>query len=213
MNERTDTGSVPGVVPQAPQAEAVLRRAIDLVEAARPMPLSNSSMINKEEVLELLNECVERLPDELRAARWLLKEREEYLARVRREGEEILGVARTRAERMVQKTEVVAAAQRESRRVLEAAEAESRRMRLETEDYCDQKLASFEGILAKTMRVVAQGRTKLQGDPLTDLASLTGESQAVEESPSDESENPVFDQDQAVEAGRRRGPARPAEDL
>ena len=197
MNEHNDTGSTPKVAYEAPQAEGVLRRAIDLIEAARPMPLSNSSMINKEEVLELLNDCVERLPDELRAARWLLKEREEYLARVRREGEEIMEVARTRAERMVQKTEVVKAAEREARRVVEIAEEQSRRMRLETEDYCDQKLASFEGILAKTMRVAAQGRSRLQGDPLTDLASMTGEQPAVEHGVP---ENPVFDQDQVAES-------------
>ena len=47
------------------------------------MPLSASVMINKEEVLDLLGEAIERLPDELRAARWLLKEREEFLAKVR----------------------------------------------------------------------------------------------------------------------------------
>ena len=44
------------------------------------MPLSASVMINRDEVLELLEDAIERLPDELRAARWLLKEREEFLA-------------------------------------------------------------------------------------------------------------------------------------
>ncbi len=43
------------------QAEALLRRAIDVIESARPMPLSSDSRINKEEVLELLNEALERL--------------------------------------------------------------------------------------------------------------------------------------------------------
>jgi hypothetical protein len=65
---------------QEPQVEAMLRRVIDVIDSARPMPLSSDSRINKEEVLELLNETVARLPDELRAARWLLKEREEFLA-------------------------------------------------------------------------------------------------------------------------------------
>ena len=45
-------------------------------------------------MLDLLDETIERLPDELRAARWLLKEREEYLAKVKREGEDILDQAR-----------------------------------------------------------------------------------------------------------------------
>ena len=40
------------------------------------MPLSTSVMIQKDEILELLDEALERRPEELRAARWLLKERE-----------------------------------------------------------------------------------------------------------------------------------------
>ena len=73
-------------------------------------------MISKEEVLELLDEAIERLPEELRAARWLLKEREEFLAKVRHEGDEILDQARARAERMVQRTEVVKAAEHRATR-------------------------------------------------------------------------------------------------
>ena len=63
------------------------------------------------------------MPDELRAARWLLKEREEFLAKVRREGDDILDQARARAERMVQRTEVVKAAETRARQVIEKAAA------------------------------------------------------------------------------------------
>jgi hypothetical protein len=112
------------------------------------------------------------LPEELRAARWLLKEREEYLARVRHEGDEILEQARARAERMVQRTEVVKAADQRAYQIVETAEAESRRLQHEVEDFCDQKLASFEIVLERTMTLVSAGRTKLQG------ANLLGEAEA-----------------------------------
>lgn len=150
----------------AAESEALLARVIEIIEAARPMPLSASSMINKEEVLDLLDEAVARLPDELRAARWLLKEREEFLAKVRREGDEILEQARSQAERMVQRTEVVKAAEQRARQIVEAAEAEARRMRHETEDFCDQKLASFEIVLERTLKMVGAGRAKLQAMPV-----------------------------------------------
>src|SRR3546814_13375707 len=77
--------------PRQPGAdvEERLRRLHDVVGSARPMPLSAAVMINRDEVLDALDEIIERLPDQLRAARWLLKEREEYLAKVRREGEDI----------------------------------------------------------------------------------------------------------------------------
>src|SRR3546814_9454767 len=95
------------------------------------MPVSKSGMINREEVLDALDEIIERLPDQLRAARWLLKEREEYLAKVRREGEDILNQARTRAERMVQRTEVVKASEARAQKILDAANEQAAQMRNE----------------------------------------------------------------------------------
>lgn len=150
----------------APETEALLGRVIEIIESARPMPLSASSMINKDEVLDLLDEAVGRLPDELRAARWLLKERDEFLAKVRREGDEILEKASNQAQHMVQRTEVVKAAESRARQIVESAEAEARRMRHETEDFCDQKLAGFEIVLDKTAKMVSSGRAKLQAMPL-----------------------------------------------
>src|SRR5437868_14948808 len=95
-----------------PPTEVLLKRVIDVLNNTRPMPLSSSHLLNnKDEVIELLEDALSRLPDELRQARWLLKEREEFLARTQREGDEIIEVARTQAARMVQKTEIVREAQ------------------------------------------------------------------------------------------------------
>jgi hypothetical protein len=148
-------------------------------------------MINREEVLELLEEAIERLPDELRAARWLLKEREDFLVKTRRDADDILDAARARAERMVQRTEVVKAAELRARQTVDAADEEARRLRLECEDYCDQKLASFEIVLERTMKTVAAGRTKLQGNP---LAGTSETAEPAEEQ--DDSGQAFFDQDQ-----------------
>ena len=156
-----DEGAPPAY--RAAQAEVLLRQAIKLVADARPMPLSASSMINKEEVLAVLNASVEGLPEELRAARWLLKERDDFLARVQREGDELISRARNRAEQMVQRTEIVKAAEERARRVVADAEERSRNLRLETEDWCDQKLGGMEVVLQRTMRTVASGRARLQG--------------------------------------------------
>lgn len=154
----------PGQSPyEAPQVESVLRELRDLIEQARPMPLSTSVMINQAEVLDLLNEANERLPEELRSAKWLLKQREEFLARTRREADEIVEAARQRADQMVRQTEVVKAAEARARAAVDAADAESRRLKLEAEDFCDQRLASFEIVLERTMKVVSAGRAKLQG--------------------------------------------------
>ncbi len=156
----------PGQSPySAPQVESVLRDIRDLIEQARPMPVSRSVMINQAEVLDLVDEATERLPEELRAAKWLLKQREEFLARTRREADEIIAAAKAEADQMVQQTEVVKAAEARARSVVDAADAESRRLKLEAEDFCDQRLASFEIVLERTMKVVNAGRAKLQGSP------------------------------------------------
>ena len=160
-----DLPAEPEPRPRTPgsDVEHMLRRLHELVASARPMPLSTSVMVNRDEVLDLLDETIERLPDELRAARWLLKEREEYLAKVKREGEDILDQARTRAERMVQRTEVVKSSEARARKIIDAANDEAARLKNEVEDFCDQKLASFEIVLERTMRLVGAGRQKLQG--------------------------------------------------
>ncbi len=163
------TGDRPGQSPyESPQVESVLRDIRGLIEQARPMPLSTSVMINQNEVLELVAEASERLPEELRAAKWLLKQREEFLARTRREAEEILEEAREKADEMISKTEVVKAAEARARAVIDQADAESRRLKLEAEDFCDQRLASFEIVLERTMKVVNAGRLKLQGSQARD---------------------------------------------
>jgi len=146
--------------------EVLLRRALDQVNASPKMPLSSTVRLEKDEMVELLEEAVNRLPDELRQARWLLKEREEHLAKVQREADDILDAARERAERIVQRTELVREAQRLSRRILDDANEEARRMRHEAEDYCDQKLARFEIELTKVMKTVQGGREKLNVAPL-----------------------------------------------
>jgi hypothetical protein len=146
--------------------EGLVRRVIEIIDGTRALPLSSSVKLdNKEEVLELLEDACERLPDETRQARWMLKERDEYLAKMQREGDDIVHAARLQAERMVQRTEIVREAQSTARRMVEEARDEARCLRMEAEDYCDQKLAAFEVVLDRTIKTVAAGREKLSVTP------------------------------------------------
>ena len=185
-------GGAPGGSPppayRQPQAEALIRQAIELVEAARPMPLSASSIINKDEVLAPLRQAVAGLPEELKAARWLLKEREDFLERVQGEGDQIIARARASVEQMVQRTEVAKAADERARQLVAEAEEEARRLRLETEDWCDQKLGGMEVVLERTMRTVASGRARLQG-----AATAPSEPQPADDEP--DPLDDIFDQD------------------
>lgn len=143
--------------------ESMLRRAVEMVETAKSMPLSASVIVPRDDMVGLLNACMDNLPLEVRQANWLLRERAEFLAKMEREGDEILRAARDRAERMVQRSELVREAQRVAQKTVEDADDEARRLKHEAEDYVDQKLASFEIVLEKTWRTVQGGREKLRG--------------------------------------------------
>lgn len=184
-------GGAPSYRPMS--AEVLLRQAIAMIEQARPVPLSASSMINKEEILPVLLQALAGLPEELRAARWMVKEREAYRARMEREGEDIMAAARTRAEQMVQRTEVMKAAEHRARRIVTEAEEHARRMKLETEDWCDQKLGGFEAVLNKTLRTVASGRERLQGVTARTAAPEPGPDPDPESADADSDD--IFDQD------------------
>ena len=164
------------------ESEVILRRTIDIVATAPSMPLSSSPRLDRDEVVELLEDALVRLPDEIRQARWMLKERQEFLDKTKREADELLGAARQQAERMVQRTEVVRAAETRARQVIDAAEEETRRLKNETEDFLDQRLGSFEILLNRLSKTVANGRNRLS------IGS---------EPPPSESEEPIEQQDVA----------------
>jgi vacuolar-type H+-ATPase subunit H len=177
--------------------ESLLRRVIDIIDGTRALPLSSSVKLDsKDEVLELLDDACHRLPEETRQARWLLKERDEYLAKMQREGDDIVHAARLQAERMVQRTEIVREAQSTARRLVEEARDEARRLRLEAEDYCDQKLATFEVVLDRTIKTVAAGREKLSVTPLPIVDGPDARVAGVDTEDSFGDEEAFFDQDQ-----------------
>lgn len=169
--------------------EALLLRMRELVETARPMPLSASVLISRDEFADLLDEALDGLPEELRRARWLLKEREEFLAEARRDADDLVEAARTRAEHMVERTEVVREANRVAQSRVNDAEAQARALRHEAEDYIDQKLAGFEVVLDRTMQAVQHGRERLS-------VHIEPEEEALSENGDLEADDGFFDQDE-----------------
>ena len=99
--------------------------------------------------------------------------------------QELLEAARVQAERMVQRTEVVRAAESRARQISEAAESDARRLHHETEDFLDQRLASFEILLDKLSKTVHAGRARL----------AIGAHKEVEPVAEDELAKGFFDQD------------------
>ena len=142
-------------------SEVLMRRVVDIIATAPSVPLSSTPRIDRDEVIELLEDALQRLPEEIRQARWMLKERQEFLDRTKREADELLTAARQQAERMVQRTEVVRASESRARQIIDSADEECRRLRNETEDFLDQRLASFETLIDRLQKTVSTGRQRL----------------------------------------------------
>ena len=155
---------------------ARLNQLDELVREAKAMPLSSSVLVNRDEVLDLIAEMQEALPDEIKQARWIVKDREELLSKAKADGEALVAAARDEQLKMARQESIVARANGEGERILAEAEATARAMKREAEEYVDGKLAQFEiGLrkiledsqsaskaLAKTLDQVEVGRDKLR---------------------------------------------------
>jgi cell division septum initiation protein DivIVA len=149
---------------------ARLQQIEELIQEAKSMPLSSSVLVNREEMLELVEAARAELPEEIKQARWIVKDREELLAKGRRDAESVVERAQQERTRLVSDQEVVMAAREESDRIIGEARELARQMRLEAEDYVDAKLAQYEialertaNDLQKSLVQVQRGRDKLRG--------------------------------------------------
>jgi len=139
---------------------------------ARPMPLSASVLVSREALIELISEIRDLLPEELRQARWVLRERESLLEDAEQTAQRLVADAKQECLRLTGETEVVRAAEREAQRVTREAKDRAHSMQLEAEDYIDGQLARFELILHKTLKTVAGGRDRLRSESAVGVEDL-----------------------------------------
>jgi cell division septum initiation protein DivIVA len=107
----------------------------DLVHNAKPVPLTDQVRVDKEEIYDILDQMRATIPEEIKQARWIVKERQEMLAEAKRQAEDIV----------------------------EDARAREREIRLGAEDYADEILNTLEVNLSKFIAAVQRGRERLQG--------------------------------------------------
>lgn len=133
----------------------------EIVRTAKRMPLSSSAMIDRKQVLELVENLRRSIPEEVARARALLRDREAVLDAAHADAEQITERAKAERERLVEKTEIVQAAARKAEIMVAEAEAMAARIRAEADRYVEAKLANFEVVLQKTLAAVERGRARL----------------------------------------------------
>ena len=133
----------------------------DLVHNAKAVPLTDQVRIDREEIYDILDQMRATIPEEIKQARWIVKERQEMLAEAKRECDRILGEAREQAVREASQTEIVKLAERQAQEIIDDARRSARETRLEMEDWADGILSTLEVNLDKFLGAVRRGRERL----------------------------------------------------
>ena len=135
----------------------------DLIHNARPVPLTDQVRVDREEIYDLLDQMRATIPEEIKQARWIVKERQEMLAEAKREAERIVKEAREQQARLVANEEITRQAERAAEEIVEEAREREREIRLGAEDYADEILSTLEVNLQKFLAAVQRGRDRLAG--------------------------------------------------
>ena len=146
--------------------ESDLRELLEVVANAKQMPLSNSALIPRDDVLGLLEQALRSLPEEIREARWALRDREELMAAELQKAQQLMDQVRAEAARMVDKTEIVRQSRLMAQQIIAEAHAQSRQMINQSEDFIDGKLGSFEIVLERLLKTTHSGRERLSAQGL-----------------------------------------------
>ncbi len=136
----------------------IIDRIEELIDKSKRVPFTSNVMVAENEIFELLDELRNVLPEEFRQARWIVKEREGMVEEAKRQSERLVREAKERAEMLISETEILKNATKKAVEIVSVSESKARTMRLEAEDYADEKLASLEAVMHKLLGAVEKGR-------------------------------------------------------
>jgi cell division septum initiation protein DivIVA len=149
---------------------------IALAEGARSVPMSRNCMIDRGELINLLDQLRGELPGELRRSAALLEERDKILEAGRVEAERIITEGEAEHSRLVSINEITVSAEHEAARLVGEARHEVQRLRDEVDDYVDTALANFEQFLTRSLASIERGRDKMHA--LREIGSFVPDQEA-----------------------------------
>ena len=138
--------------PQVVDVQIAIDEAIALVQEGKGVPFSASAIVHRADLLNLLVAARDLLPQDLDQAK----------------AEQFLIHAREEASRMVEETAVVSAARDRVDEIIQMANEDAEAIKLETDTYVDNRLATLEVVLTKTMDAITRGRARLAGEKEND---------------------------------------------
>ncbi len=125
------------------------------------IPLTGRLVVSEQEAFEIVDRLRQSIPEALRVAQKITRERDKLLQQAREEGDQLVIESRAYAEKMTRESSILQKAQEESDRVLEEARRVGREIRLGARDYADEIMERLEGNILKALAIVRQGRQEL----------------------------------------------------
>ncbi len=141
----------------------LLEKIEDIIEEASKLPLSNKVMIDKEEVLEVINEIRLKMPDEINRASWVAKERQRILNEAQSEADELIEKVKEQQKYLVEESEITREAQQYAKQLIEDAERKANDMKMGAYTYSDEILSSLEEKIKEVIGIIEQNRDSLKG--------------------------------------------------
>ena len=135
----------------------------DMVQDARAMPLAaDKCILERDRVLDLLDEIIAQLPGELKQSRTIVESRNELISQARREAETILRQAQDQARSMVTKEAVYTEAKKRSDDLINQTQAKIAQLKKVGNDYMDDALRRTEETITKALEDVRETRMKFR---------------------------------------------------
>lgn len=172
--------------------EQDVTRLIDMLyekveDAKAPALKPNMSMVDRDEILDLLDELRAQLPVELRRAKELLSAREKFVEDAKRDVDRMMRQAELEAKSKVSESEVLSAAREKSRAMIAHAEERCRRMYQVTNEYTEDALARAEEAMQMALDEVKQSRVNFRSASAAKMQEQRGKMNSTgETNPIDE---------------------------
>ena len=140
----------------------LLEELEDILERSKTVPFSGKSVVDKEEILEIIKEIRLKLPDELKQAKWIKEERQRILVEAQKEADDIVKEAENRIISMINENEITKKAYEKKAEIIETANEMSREISKGTKDYADNILEGLEVALEDALKIIQNNRKELK---------------------------------------------------
>ncbi len=143
--------------------EDIITSLYDLVQDARALPLgADKCILERDKVLDMLDEIIAQLPAELKQSRTIVESRNELIGQARREAETIIRRAQEEAERLVAQQTIYQEAKHQCVEMVEKTKAQIAGLRRASNEYMDNALARTEEAVAQSLKEIQDTRAKFQ---------------------------------------------------